>query len=142
MSAVPISRLTTLREAAARVAREKRRRELVPDEEGTLAGRYHGPHRWFDLEWVPEECGYRRRFARDSRWLWEDPTIYSSAEVRALTTAGTWGGSGSAPHVPAKAGESERPGAERSGHQRPRSGPSGTRGQIQRAPAEEGRARW
>ena len=90
LSAIPLSRLNALREATARVSREKRLRELVPGTEGALAGRYKGTNRTFALVWVAEECGYVRRFQRERAWAWGDPTVYATSAVESYTSAALW----------------------------------------------------
>lgn len=88
MSGTP-SRLVALRGAVSRVARRRRVAEHRPAEAARLAGRYRG-RRLFSLEWVESECGYRRTFPRDSRWFWEDPTVFSTVQVVEHISAGLW----------------------------------------------------
>lgn len=115
--AASAERLAAIRAAVAKAAREKRQRETRPEDVGRLAGQYRGAVREFVLEWVENQCGYQRVFPRVSPGVWEDPTILSAAEVGARVNsgewrilvpesptpgAGTWCGSGSAHHVPAR----------------------------------------
>lgn len=114
MSGLPMSRALALRASLDRVAREKRKAE-APQDAGSLAGQYRGPHRRFSLVWVEAEHGYRREFDNDSAWRWEDPTVFSATQVQALFVAGAWCGSGSAHHVTAS--ESPERNARRTPHQ-------------------------
>ena len=83
--------IQAVRDAAKRVAREKREREHRPGDAGRLAGQYRGKAgRWFTLVWIAEECGYQRHFRRDSAWTWADPTIYAAAEIRDDTRSALW----------------------------------------------------
>lgn len=123
-------RRRAIRQAAERVAREKRIRETPPEERGALAGRYRGNRRTFDLVWVESECGYRREFAHDSAWRWEDPTIIAHTAVQALTKAGTWCGSGSAHHVVAGIDDTR---AERKADVSPKEGIQANRVQVTRS---------
>ncbi len=101
--------------AVAKAAREKRQREQRPGDAGSLQGQYRGQHRGFSLVWVAEECGYRRRFADDGRWRWDDPTIYSAEEIRGHTTSRLWTRERT---WPAKGQEMVNAAAERTPHQK------------------------
>jgi hypothetical protein len=90
MSGMAADRLAAIRAAVARIAREKRWRDTRPADFGRYAGRYRGPHRDFLLEWVEDECGYRRHVEQTGPWRWEDPTVLSTAEVRQRVEAREW----------------------------------------------------
>jgi hypothetical protein len=67
------------------------RREAARTPVGSLAGRYHGKARPFDLFWDADEQGYRRRFeAANARTVWDEAKAYSAAEVLTELAGSTW----------------------------------------------------
>ena len=75
--------------AAVKAAALRREASRLPT--GSLAGRYHGPHRAFDLAWDEAEQGYRRRFEpQHSRTIWDEARSYSGAEVLTLLADSLW----------------------------------------------------
>lgn len=82
-------RAPAIREAVAKAAREKRRRELRIGTADMYTGHYRGRGPFF-LEWVAEEYGYRKHVEQRGVWRWEDPTILSTAEVERHVQSGAW----------------------------------------------------
>jgi hypothetical protein len=83
-------RVEAIREAAAKAARDKRRRELRVGAADICTGHYRGRHGAFFLRWIAEEYGYRKEVEQHNAWHWEDPTILSTADVEQRIASGEW----------------------------------------------------